>query len=232
MNNPIRRAIQKFGIDIRQYQQLPDKLAWASKQGIKTIIDIGANTGQFAAEIRQQLPEAKIVSFEPIKECFGKLLTNMARDKNFVAYNFAIGDINGTKIMNRNAYTPSSSILPMSEAHKILFPHTRDSQPETITIKRLDDVVSSLNLAREIMIKVDVQGYEDRVLTGGQKTFAATKMIIMEISFQTLYEGQPSFDDLYRPIHGLGFVYRGSLGQKINPQSGEIISEDIIFSKQ
>ena len=226
-----RRFIQKFGLDIHKYSPRPDKFYYLQTFGIKTVLDIGANVGQFAKEIRQVLPEAKIYSFEPIKECFEQLNENMKTDKNFEAFNFALGDKNETIKMNRSSYTPSSSILEMADAHKKLFPHTKESKPEQIEIRKLDDIINSISLEKETLIKVDVQGFEDKVIAGGIETFKKAKIVLIENSFIELYEGQPFFDDIYEKIKSLGFVYKGNLQEKLNKKTGQVISEDSLFIK-
>lgn len=229
--NPLRKLIQKTGLDLHRYRPSVDKLSYFKTFNFQTILDIGANTGQFACSIRQALPEAQIYSFEPLKSCFEALVASRGGDTRFKAFNYALGEKNEEVEMHKSAYSPSSSILEMSQTHKELFPHTKEHTSEKIRIKRLDDVAQDLNLAKEILIKVDVQGFEDRVLAGGQQTFSLAKAVIMEVSFVKLYEGQPSFDQLYTSLKKLGFEYKGSLEQKNDKHSGAVISEDSLFIK-
>ncbi|MFA6404797.1 MAG: FkbM family methyltransferase [Candidatus Paceibacterota bacterium] len=229
MPNPIRKIFNKAGIDLHRYHPSADRLAWLSGLNIKTVFDTGANIGQFATEIRERLPFVQIYSFEPIKECYEKLIVNFANDKNFQAFNCALGEIEGLLNMNKSSYTPSSSLLAMADSHKQLFPHTKDNRSESISIRRLDEVSNEINVEKDILIKVDTQGYEDKVIAGGIKTFLQAKVAIMEASFIRLYEGQPLFDDIYEKMKSLGFTYNGALHQKINPKTGEVIFEDAIF---
>jgi len=227
--NPIRKIIQKTGFDFHRHYTVPDKLIYLQTLNLQTVLDIGANVGQFVKEIREQLPEAQIYSFEPIKECFDKLEENMKADKNFKAFNFALGDKDQNLEMHKSSYTPSSSILDMAETHKTLFPHTKDSKPEQIVVKKLDDIATNLNLSKNILIKIDVQGFEDKVITGGIETFKKANVVIIENSFVELYKNQSLFDDIYQKLKILGFVYKGGLQEKLNKKTGQIISEDSLF---
>ncbi|MEK7063013.1 MAG: FkbM family methyltransferase [Patescibacteria group bacterium] len=224
----LRKLIQKTGFDLHRHRLEPDKLSYFKTFNIKTVLDIGANVGQFAKEIREILPDAQIYSFEPLKECFGKLPQGASLGK-FGAFNFALGDKEETKEINKSSYTPSSSLLPMTNTHKTLFPHTKKHSQEKIEIKRLDDVAKDLKLEKEILIKVDVQGFEDKVIAGGVETFKKAKVVLIENSFVELYESQPLFDDIYMKLKELGFEYRGALQQKIAKNTGQIISEDSMF---
>src|SRR5258705_4321349 len=91
---------------------------WLRAIGINTILDIGANTGQFAQRIRRVLPDAMIYSFEPLPDCFEQLKGNLASCVNFRAFNFALGDRTGELMFQRNEYSPSSSFLRMADLHR------------------------------------------------------------------------------------------------------------------
>jgi FkbM family methyltransferase len=229
--HPLRKFIQKFGLDIHKYRPTPDKFSYLKTFNLRTVLDIGANIGQFAKEIRGGLPEARIYSFEPIKECFDKLEENMSSDKKFKAFHFALGEKNENLTMNKSSYTPSSSILKMADIHKTLFPHTKENKPEQIKVKRLDDLMTSLQLEREVLIKVDVQGFENKVITGGEETFKKARVVLIENSFVELYENQSLFDDIYEKLKPLGFVYHGSLQEKLDKKTGQILFEDSLFIK-
>lgn len=229
--HPLRQLLHKFGIDVHRHNSTPDKLSWLKKLDIKTVIDVGANTGQFAKEIRGCLPQAHIHSFEPIKECFQRLSETMESDLSFSSYNFALGETNSQTIINKSVYSPSSSLLPMLESHKQLFPHTKDSAPEQIKVQRLDDIseLKADTLPKEILLKIDTQGYEDKVLKGASLFLNSVKIIIVETSFVPLYDHQPLFSDIYSLLMEKGFSYKGALHQKLDPKTGEIIFEDSFF---
>jgi FkbM family methyltransferase len=227
----LRKIIQKTGFDFHKYYPTPNKLNWLKDRKIRIVLDVGANVGQFVKEIRETLPNAFIYSFEPLAECFSKLNENLKGDKNFKAFNFALGEKDEEVTMNHSVYSPSSSILEMAKAHKDLFPHTKEATPEKITIKRFDDI-KNLNLEKEILLKIDTQGYEDRVLRGMPETLKGVKIIIIETSFVELYEGQKLFDGMYEMLKDLGFCYKGALQQKINNKTGEVVSEDSIFERK
>ena len=227
----IRKFIQKFGLDIHKYRYEVEKLDYLKTFGLNTVIDVGANTGQFAKEIREKLPEAMIYSFEPLKECFSTLEENMKNDSKFRAYNLALGDKNEKMEINKSSYTLSSSLLPMAEAHKTAFPHTKDSVKEEVEVKRMNDIFKNIGLGKEILIKVDTQGYEDRVIAGGLEIFGEAKVLIIETSFLELYEGQPLFADIYETLINIGFVYKGALHQKLSRGNSQILFEDSLFAK-
>ena len=193
------------------------------------MLDIGAHTGSWARTIHHLLPDARIYSFEPIPESYSALCRRMEGVSRFNAFNLALGDKVGELEFNRNAFAASSSCLPMAEQHVRAFPKTRDSSVIKVKMGRLDEVASGLTLEDNIMIKVDVQGYEDKVIHGGMCTFGRAILVIAEVSFVTLYEGQPLFEDIHARLGELGFRYVGNLDQMLSPLNGRVLQADAIF---
>jgi len=204
---------------------------WFHDLGINTILDIGANTGQFAITMSLMLPDAKIYAFEPISDCFQELKKRMENFKNCTAINVGVGDINTECEFEYNAFSPSSSFLKMTNRHKEIFPFTAKSRTITLKLTTLDSLADNLTITEPLLIKIDVQGYEEKVLYGGEETIKRAKLVIVENSFETLYEGQPSFNDIYNILVSWGFTYFGNIGQLHSPSTGKILQEDSIFIK-
>jgi hypothetical protein len=100
-----------------------------------------------------------------------------------------------------------------------------------VKIERLDDVAQNIDLGKSLFIKIDVQGYEDKVLKGGEETIKKAKVVIVETSFVPLYESQPLFDDVYSVFKKLGFAYFGMNDQLSDPKTGQILQGDAIFTR-
>ena len=75
---------------------------WLRQRDIKTVLDIGANTGQFATMINAILPEARIYSFEPLQQCFTSLLHNTKEIENIKCFRFALGQEQAQVMMHAN----------------------------------------------------------------------------------------------------------------------------------
>ena len=119
----------------------------------------------------------------------------------------------------------------MADLHKKLYPKSAGAERETINMKRLDDMGEELSLGNSLLVKLDVQGYEDKVLRGGKRLLSCAKMLVCEVSFVPLYEQQPLFDDIYAIVRELGFSYAGSRERHYSSQTDELIYEDAIFVK-
>jgi FkbM family methyltransferase len=217
------------GIDYEHYRNL--RQSWLLGMNIRSILDVGANVGQFALLAREVFPAARIFSFEPLPECFASLESCLP-PQGFQAFNFALGDSDTELDFHRARHSPSSSFLKMNDFHREAFPESREGQESTsvkVKVRKLDDIAKELDLKENILLKLDVQGYEDKVIAGGGETLKRVRVVISETSFLPLYEGQTLFRDVHGFLEKAGFVFQGNLNQMFNPSDGRIVSADSIF---
>ena len=224
----VQDVLYSFGLIVKLVR--PENNTWLKNKNIETVLDIGANTGQFAQRIHEIIPSAKICSFEPIKGCYAELLQNTS-EINVKAFNFALGDTDEQVEINVSKHSPSSSLLEMADLHKDVFAGTDYAQKETITVKRLDDIAAELGSLGRYLVKIDVQGFEDRVIKGGMETLRKADLILIETSFQELYQGQLLFNGIYNLLAGLGFEFKGNVSQSLNPKDGSILYAESLFAK-
>jgi FkbM family methyltransferase len=236
--NAVRAVFKSMGYTINripgdeQYRFGPrpeDRYKWIQGMGIRTILDVGAHAGEGAEQFAALFPEAMIYSFEPLGDCFRQLQAKIADRANHVAFNVALGDKPGRGEIHRSAFSPSSSLLEMTDLHKKAYPFSANEKIEAIEIRTLDTVAPELKLASTVLLKIDTQGFEKNVLLGGEHTLPQIKIIIVETSFAELYRGQPRFPEIYRWLEERGFEYRGSWDQFNNPRDGMPIQQDGIF---
>ncbi|MEI9947346.1 MAG: FkbM family methyltransferase [Chitinophagaceae bacterium] len=234
LTRPINKIFYSFGYNIvPNHTIIPrtDGKNWAELLNIQTIIDIGSNEGQFIKEINALLPGKKIFSFEPISSCYSKLLEN-TKGINVTAYNMGLSDVAGTAEINISNNFVSSSILEMAELHKSSYPESHFVKKDTIKLGKLDEILKNEELKENILIKMDVQGYEEKVILGGPKTFAKASALIIESIFEAFYEGQWLFDDLYQYFTQHGFKFMGFSDQVNSKKTGIPLYADSIFIKK
>ena len=237
MKKLIHRLLNKFGYQIRnaskeaKYLKI-QKWNFLKKIQIKTIIDVGANEGQFVSEILNVFPLVEIYSFEPLSDCYEKLTSNFRNNKKVHTYNFALGEQDGEITFSRSNASPSSSILKMGDLHKKLYPLTANVVEEKVKIKRLDDVLRSITLKDYVLLKIDVQGAEEKVIKGGVGVLKNVNMIITEVSYATLYESQPLFKDIMTLLENHNFIYIGIMEQFHSPLTNAPLFADAIFVKK
>src|ERR1044072_8852506 len=179
--HPEAIGLRRRGIDFEHYRNL--RRPWLLDAGVKTILDIGANTGQFARLAHEVFPGASIYSFEPLPECFEALKTALPAGSDFHPVNCALGREEGTLEFRRALHTPLSSFLKMTKLHEESFPEStggQEERPLTVAVRTLDAVAAELPLRENILLKIDVQGYEANVLAGGAEGGGGAVAVIME----------------------------------------------------
>jgi FkbM family methyltransferase len=235
----IKRSFNVLGLDIIRLSKTPTStLLGLRNLPFKTILDVGANRGQFAEFLASRFPNAHIYSFEPLPNTFAdlsNLAENMRNKKKqrVDVFNLALGEEEKViEIICHEDHTPSSSFLQTTEFLEGMYPLTKKQLPISVKMTTLDRwrKEQQIELEPEILIKVDVQGFEDRVIKGGEETFGMAKACILEMNIDQLYKDQASCKDLFLLLYNLGYHYAGNLDQSFAFASDmHVISVDAIF---
>jgi len=197
------------------------------KFNINTVIDVGAYKGKFSTVIRNLKPNVSIYAFEPLEEPFKELQKVALSLGNIKAYNYALSDSKEYLPYFVNAATYSSSFLKLKFSASKIFPKLKEEETIKIEVQRLDDVIEGQSVEENILIKVDVQGFENKVLRGGTKTFRRATVVIIETMFVDIYEDQSKFETIFELLKSMGFSYSGSFQDlRLN---GLVIFEDSLF---
>ena len=117
-----RKTLNVCGFDIVRLKNSPMRtLLGMCSLPINTVIDVGANTGQFARFILNFYPKAQLICFEPLPAQY-KILKSWAEGitpNKPLVYNVAVGDkVGEAKMHFHTEHSPSSSILPSTKLLK------------------------------------------------------------------------------------------------------------------
>ena len=198
---------------------------------VNLVLDVGANTGQFGNMLRSAGYRGGIVSFEPSTGARSRLLRASKSDPDWnVADQMAIGDQEGEVQLHIAGNSVSSSVLPMLDSHVAAAPKSVYVGSETVVVRTLD--AASVQYVRSDAVpflKIDTQGYEDKVLRGAPNLLRRTIGLQIELSFIPLYEGQRHFDEVIAELKGLGFELWDIAPAFIHPKSGRLLQVDATF---
>lgn len=236
LNLALKRLIRRGGYDVSRYQPrthaVAKKFDLMRRLGVDLVLDVGANTGQFAGELREQGYQGRIISFEPIPSVYRELERNAAADPLWTTKNYALGNEDGGQTIHVSQKSWSSSLLEVTAASTSAFPDSRAVSTETISVRRLDSVFHELDAdGAKIWLKVDTQGYEMRVLEGAVNSLGRVAMLQLELAFVPMYEGQALFHDVYHWVVARGFRLGSMECLNWNPESGELLWLDGVFHR-
>jgi FkbM family methyltransferase len=170
------------------------------------ITDIGANPIDGDPPYLRMLEAgmAEIVGFEPQPEALAKLQLKKGPHERYLPY--AVGDGN-EHTLNICANSGMTSLLEpdlLALRHfAILEPNGRVINQVPVQTHRLDDIaeIESIDL-----LKIDVQGFELTVIKHGREKLKNAVVIQTEVSFVSLYKGQPSFGEVDLEMRSQGFI--------------------------
>ncbi len=231
---PVRKLLNTFGYEIVKRRTALTKVRtgnWLERLGIETVIDVGANEGQFITGLERSLPGKRIIAFEPIPSVHAKLV-EATKHFNVTAINAGLSSKAGTSTINVSENLVSSSLLEMGDLHQELYPESKYVRSESIHLMRLDDAVKEYEIRDNLLVKIDVQGYEDQVIAGGLETLALAAAVIVESSFQPLYRQAWLFGDVYRHFTSTGFRFSGFVDQALSHVTGIPLYGDAIFIRE
>ncbi len=186
----------------------PNALATLIKHyAIDTIIDVGANEGQFGVEMRNHGFKGLIISIEPLAQAFEKLQSVAMANGPWEIHRNVASDKNGVVEINVAGNSQSSSVLPMARRHEEADPASRYVGKEIVPACTLDSLLEQrLNNFGNIFLKLDVQGFEHQVLLGGPKTLAKAAGVLLEASIVPLYEGSICLQDTLKIMTEADFL--------------------------
>jgi FkbM family methyltransferase len=167
-----------------------------------TVVDVGANIGYFTFLAAKKVGSVgKVVSVEPHPSNFALLKDAIESNQilNVRALPIALGDrkdrihigmADQTVFPNRTASTLKASV----------------TDPE-ISVETLDDLAEKEGLRTIDLLKIDVDGYEWRILQGATNCLQEkrVKRIIIEFNSYWLKESGTSAEELRRLLEGHGF---------------------------
>jgi FkbM family methyltransferase len=194
--------------------------------GIDLVVDVGANAGQYATELRASGYRGRILSFEPLPGAFAQLQRAATGDENWEVRNVALGPVDGQIEFNVSRDGVCSSVLEATDTLTRVIP--QGGVVDTIEVPqiRLDEAVPA---GVPLMFKIDTQGYEHHVLDGGAQTLSNAVVLDIEMALVELYEGGSSIYDLLPRLRREGFGVVSIDPGFVDPESHQTLDVDVLM---
>jgi len=167
-----------------------------------TFVDAGANAGFFTAMAARAVgPQGRVVAYEPSPSACDRLRALVARNRwtQVEVVQAALGEAPGTAMLYWN---------PASNNHTpSLLDHDQAVGTE-VEVRTLTDEAARLGLGEINLLKVDVEGYEARVLRGGASLLASgqVRAVLCEFNDAWLARAGSSAAALTAELEGVGLV--------------------------
>lgn len=214
----VRGVVRKLGYDLSR--KTPGLVDFLQHRGVRTVIDVGANEGQFGLWLRARGYAGRIVSFEPVCGAFEILKARAARDANWQVHHLALGAESGHATINVSGYSEFSSLQEVTPAATRFDPRSAAVRQEQITVSRLDDLF--LEDLPHALLKIDTQGFEKQVLDGAARSLSSLCAIQLELPIVHFYKDSWRIGEALEFMREKGFVL--SQIQPVNFSSHDPVS--------
>jgi len=236
MNIVIRKVLRKANSIRKKHfggYLLHNRIKLLKHFNIQTILDVGANTGQFAYYTRKIGYKNDIISFEPLTSAFGILEKFAKSDPNWHVNNYAIGNLDGTIDINISLNSQSSSILEMMPDHVKSAPDSAYEGKEQVAIHKIDTIIGNfVNNYSTTFMKIDTQGFEKNVLEGAKESLKKIRGLQLELSLVELYKGETLIRDMINLIEDQGFTIYSLEPGFYDKNTGQLLQVDGIFFRK
>lgn len=178
-----------------------------AKLGVRpnTLLDVGANEGQFTSAALLHWPGLEVHAFEPLPDEADKLEVLGSTAPGMHVHRSAAGEADGTAVLHRHAHSLSSSLLRSSPSALRAYSWAKETLDLEVPVVRLDTALDADALRPPVLLKIDVQGYESQVLAGTTGLLSSLAAIVMEQAFETFYEGQRPFPQTHAMLLDAGW---------------------------
>lgn len=189
MKTALKKLLRHTGYEVRRIgpRGTPGLAEFLRSRRIDTVLDVGANVGQFGLHLRDLGYRGRIVSFEPVGAVFAVLKGVAERDGNWEVHNLALGAARAAATIKVSENSVFSSLRAQTTDAARFDPAARVLREERVAVERLDDLFDRFR-DRRVFLKIDTQGFERDVLDGASKSLDRILGVQAELPVRHLYE--------------------------------------------
>jgi FkbM family methyltransferase len=236
MKRALRALLNRVGVDVVRHRPVPQHLArrahLLSRFGVTVVLDVGANAGIYARELRSIGYRGRIVSFEPLSTAYAALSAYVAADPAWEAVNVALGAQPGEVVLNVAGNSWSSSVRPMLDTHLAAAPESAYVGTQAARMETLDAVFDRyVRPGDRVWLKIDTQGHERDVLAGAAASLPRIATLQLEMSPVRLYEDEALFTEMYDWVVARGYACVHLEPGLIDPADERLLSLDGYFHR-
>jgi FkbM family methyltransferase len=170
-----------------------------------TVLDVGANRGQFALVAARRFPRASLFCFEPQPGPRAMVSCVMRRHPRTTVMAVALGETSGTAVLYLSKADDSSALRPSTQLQTGMFRGTEVVGQLEVVTERLDALLTPDELKPPVLLKIDVQGAELDVLRGASGLLPYVATVLVECSFAEFYVDQALADEVIVFLYENGF---------------------------
>ena len=196
----------------------------------RTVIDVGANVGQFAVAATKLWRPSAVIALEPSGASFSALKQNTAGIGTIRCVRAAVGGEDGTATLNINRDSRSNSLLAPTHPNLDSFPGVERVSQEEVPMLTLESALRGTELEPPVLLKIDTQGSEMAVLQGAGSLLTQVDWILAELSLEAMYEGEATASAVIAWLHHMGWAV-DALVDFLRDRHDRIVQIDVLLTK-
>lgn len=170
----------------------------------RVVYDIGAHAGCWAQMCQSVYQPTTCCLFEPQNEYLNQARKRQPPGANWVFLPIALGESDHEQTIHLTKNRTASSLLPPLPNDWLQASITEMGQ-EQVRVLPLDKLADGEKLPLPDLVKIDVQGFEAKVIAGGASTLRGTQRMVVEVSLKPIYRDQPLLTEVLFTLTQSGF---------------------------
>jgi FkbM family methyltransferase len=185
---------------------------------------VGAAKGYWSEFTAYFFPDATFYMIDPLPESQPSLQRLSDLRPAFHPLFCAVGDVAGELPIHVADNLDGSSLLSFGPEH--------NTPTRLVPVHRIDDLLADGKIAPPQLVKLDVQGYELKVLAGGQRLFDTAEVFILETSLYEFSAGIPLVHEVIDYMQQRQFLLYDIAGHLRRPYQNDLGQMDLVFVRQ
>jgi len=243
MFKSLNNFFRLIGFEIKRYKK-DDTIRNLQRRLIKKspiIFDVGANIGQSIDRYLNDYNNPKIHAFEPNNEAFEILKEKYLSHKNIILNNFALGETSEKRKLNCTQKSGNSSFYELNLRTKWIKERSENfnvkvnqyvKEKQITKIKTIDQYIKKNKIKKIDLLKIDTQGFEEKVLLGSKKNLNIVENIQLEIMLDNCYLAETSFYQIEKILHPNNFRILGLAVGKSHIFIANNFGANVFYSKK
>ncbi len=190
------------------------------------LIDIGANVGVHSLSAASANSAIEIYAFEPESANFKHFVNNISLNDfdNIRPFKMGLGNVNGNNTLNVNEDWNKGR-------HSMKVDFDGKSGKLLIPVRQLDSFIENIQ-NENLIFKIDVEGFENEVITGAKQILQQVKKSLLIIELVTEINGKETCHEIINTLKTYGFneIYKmGDENKLIRVEAFEDSADYILY---
>lgn len=206
--HPVNRALRRVDLHLARWRTTvrARRVMLLASLSISQLVDVGANEGQYALDLRECGYRGRIISCEPLLAAYEVAVAAARSDPDWTVHRIALGSHDGEVELGVSGFNQYSSLLPPTSEMAATDTRAATIRKERVPVATLDEFVADNCDSSPLGLKIDAQGAEWMILDQGAAVLDRARFVELELSPEPLYEGEATMTEMLARMDAASFT--------------------------